>query len=220
MDVRNVGMFGFAVVVLFVAGSFAQATTYTYSPMPSDLYDLDHYYYFAWGIDAREQGLATNLAAGEVISSAQLFIDDIRDWKDEPHDVLHVRMVDNCPNVYWNRKRWPGVSWGRDNQVPADKFAGMGTFLMDYTDDDPYSWEDLTIDLPIDTLTDYILNDNLFGFTFDPDCHYYNEGITLTITSSPLPPPPNVPEPMTVIGVVTGLGALGGYLRKRKRAMA
>ncbi len=48
---------------------------------------------------------------------------------------------------------------------------------------------------------------------FDPDCHYWNNGITLTINTQTNPA---VPEPGTIILMATGLAALGRRLRRSK----
>ncbi len=48
-----------------------------------------------------------------------------------------------------------------------------------------------------------------FGLGFDPDCHYYNDGITFTIDTAP------VPEPGTMI--LLGFGMLGLALYGKRR---
>ncbi len=210
----------FALVIGFtISTSWATSYTYTFQPEPrADLWDLDHNYYYAWGInwEDRSEDPPTN----EIIESATLEIKDIYNWKHEDNDVLHMWLVDELPEVYWNHEEWPGTSYGNDWQNPSDKFAGCGgTFLGDYTDDSDLIPEDLTVDIPVTPLTQYISNDSLFGIALDPDCHYYNNGLSLIIhTSTPIPPPPNVPEPVTMLGVLIGVSGLGGYLRKRRLA--
>jgi len=223
MNIRGLGVLLF-VLLLFAGTSLVQAVTYEYKPVPRDLYDLDHWDYYAWGIDARvatEEGdvLATDLASGGVIDSARLVIRSINDWTQEDNDVLHIWLVDELPDVPWWSENWPGVSRGTDNQGTSDIFegcdsAGIGTHLMDWTDPDRYR-TNLTVNIPVAAVTSYILNDGMFGLALDPDCHYYNRGLKLTINTSPSPPPA-IPEPMTMIGVITGVGALSGYLRRRR----
>jgi len=53
--------------------------------------------------------------------------------------------------------------------------------------------------------------DTNFGLGFDPDCHYYNSGVTLTIETSP------VPEPTSLLLLGFGLMGLAGVTRKFKR---
>jgi len=50
--------------------------------------------------------------------------------------------------------------------------------------------------------------DGLFGLAFDPDCHYWNDGVQLTINAE-------VPEPATLL--LFGLGTLGLAAYRRRR---
>ena len=137
-------------------------------------------------------------------------------------------MMDSLPNISWQFTNVPGVSRGRDNQNPSDPFAASGgTHLADYTDNNwyynSYGWfrnpsEDLSISLPVDTLTNYLSNDSLVVFGFDPDCHYWNCGVKLIINTTPGGGGGGlVPEPATMLGSILGLSSLGGYLTRRKK---
>ena len=71
-------------------------------------------------------------------------------------------------------------------------------------------------------LNSYIANGNNVAFGFDPDCHYYNDGVTFSMTTTKKPTNPNaVPEPglLTFIGT-SGLPLAFGLIRARKRKMA
>jgi len=64
----------------------------------------------------------------------------------------------------------------------------------------------------ISILTTYA-GDGSFGFGIDPDCHYYNDGITFEIVTEKNP----VPEPGTIVLLGAGIFGLAAYGRKRVR---
>jgi hypothetical protein len=41
-----------------------------------------------------------------------------------------------------------------------------------------------------------------FGFGFDPDCHYYNDGVSLTIETCTVPEPTTMGAMMSAVAVV------------------
>lgn len=188
--------------LLLVTGSLGvavvQAGVYTFQPAPADLWDLDHYKYYTWGI-------GWSIPDGETLTGATLFIDNINDWQVEP-DILYIHLLDD-PTI--------GVTSGTDNQNPADHFQGQGVLLTTYTDDDgwpnpPEDWIYTFAATQLDDLESYLAN-GVFGFGFDPDCHYFNDGITLTIETTE-----TVPEPSVGLLVSVGLG-LAGWGKRRVR---
>jgi PEP-CTERM motif len=64
-------------------------------------------------------------------------------------------------------------------------------------------------------LGSYILNGGNLAFGFDPDCHFWNNGIVFTIQYTPNTP---TPEPATLALLGTGLMSVGFYLRRRRSA--
>jgi hypothetical protein len=62
------------------------------------------------------------------------------------------------------------------------------------------------------TLGSYIADDGLFGIGLDPDCHYYDCGVELKLTTTE--PGPSVPGPMAIIPF--GVGLVAAYMRRRR----
>ncbi len=182
--------------LLFAMGGVAGATTYSYTfqPSPADLYGLDHYKYYTWGVD-------WSVPDGERVIGASLFFDNIRNYNSSPND-LWVTALDTAAS---------GVAVGRDNQGGGDYFAGQGTSLL--------HWQNLS-HVPSDLSYTFsstevgglkgYLTDGNFGLGFDPDCHFYNDGITLTIQTEA------VPIPGAAWLMMAGVAGLIG-LRKRIR---
>lgn len=87
---------------------------------------------------------------------------------------------------------------------------GNGILLNHYKDL-PNTAQDITFyfnDSQLTTLNSY-LSDSNFGIGFDPDCHFYNSGISLTIETSP------VPIPASIFLLAPALFGVVGVSRKR-----
>lgn len=188
-----------AILVMALAVT-ASAGTYEFVPSDRDLEDLPHEYYFSWGI-------AWAIPANEEITEATLFIDDINDWQNEYNDNLYISLLDTAPL---------GIRRYYDNQGGGNNWSGQ-PMIADYTDTNSYA-VDLTYQFSglglIPTLTGYVNNDNVFGLGFDPDCHYYNCGIKLTINTEPTYPP--IPEPTGLAALAMGATSLGGLALRRR----
>jgi hypothetical protein len=173
------------------------SNTYTFIPSPQDLYDLDHSYYYEWGKD-------WSLPGGETITSVSISFINIYDWTYENNDTLYVNLLNTASSgvvVYYD-----GESGG--NNFP--RYIGQLSVEIG-------TWNDPNGDYAHRTTQTFNvpeayygwLSDGNFGFGIDPDCHYYNEGVVVTIETS------TVPEPSTLL--LLGLGLLGTAALRRKR---
>lgn len=167
---------------------------------PADLDDLDHYYYYTWGIN-----LGFNSLDNE-IDSAVLKINNINNWKDE-ENVLYIHLLDGTtPDIPAGFTAYEDNFEGFENA-----FDGQGIQIDAWVDADAQTNDCLVYILNPNQLE--ILNayaqDGYIVFGFDPDCHYYNQGASFTLTTV-------VPAPGAV--ALSGLGVLVvGYLRRRKQ---
>ena len=165
-----------------------------------DMFDLDHYYYYTWGL----KNVSAAIAPGEVITGASLTIQNINNWTASENNLmsqrLNVWLLDNAAvNGYVNQGDTPTGVLRRysDTDNGADNFGtwayGAKTFIGTYHDYSGGDYGDvinLTFNFSaaqVSALKTYITNGNNFALGFDPDCHYWNTGVCLTITTTRVP---------------------------------
>ena len=158
--------------LVFAAQAFALEKTYY--PNPGDLDDLPHGKTYTWGVDISEFG-------GLNIYEVVLTITSISNWDNNPNH-LYMHLLDNAPL---------GVTEGSDSDNDfIDAFAGQGPLIDDWQDTNTKDIHDTLIykfsmiDALIDSVALYRA-DNVIVIAFDPDCHFYNCGIDLTVKGEP-----------------------------------
>lgn len=167
------GMFIIGAVLILSGSLFADAV---FTPPEQDIFDLDHYYAYTWGIDLEFSTSETP------ITEAVLTFTDIYNWKAED-DNLYVHLLDDAEL---------GLSRDWDGAGDGDFFAGQGDLLINW--DDPAEWDttkDLVVTFTADQLA--LLNewgaDGRIALGFDPDCHYYNNGVSFKVVTAAVPAP-------------------------------
>ena len=185
--------------------------SYSYVPERSDLWDLDHYKYYVCKIDD-----FVALGPGHSITSATLTIDNINNWNDNTnHLYIHLlsgndfELGNNLVSAPFPASSTETIFVGYDGQGQSDNAANYnGIHLDTYIDTDGGSggakedYEYHFTEQDLAALSSYA-SDGVFGLGFDPDCHYWNDGVKLEITT--------VPEPATMVLLV-----LGGLVLRRR----
>jgi hypothetical protein len=191
----------------------------TYEHISGDMYDLDHNFAYAWKINLDGQ-----LAEDAVITGAKLHFENITDWQNET-DSLFLSVLDIKSSSF--------LPFGVNDDHLFAFNDGQAAFVDYFSAADNYhysavtdisTWSDINgyptrenVDIDfavsaVNALNAYKADDNWIGIGLDPDCHYWNDGIWLELTTSE-----NVPEPTSLSLMFIGLTSLGGAFCFRRK---
>lgn len=214
----------------------ASAAQFTFTPSPVDLNDLDHHMMYSWRVDG------VNLAGG-TITSATLAFSNIYNWDTNPA-ILYLHLFDTAvasgvhsytddasttPTTF-NDNFKNSSQAGFNTLVGNNTLASQNTFLTAAT-----AYATCTVSQPycnnvlshtasnytytltssqLTALSTYIASGGDFALGFDPDCHFFNDGITFTINTDVGSTRGVVPEPASL--TLLTLGLAGAIARRRQ----
>jgi len=194
------------------------------SPYLQDMQDLNHAYFFTWGINF-------TLPADMHVESATLSFQNLSDWTPEA-DALYLHLLNDTPiGVRHVQDQNPNSNVNApldDDFTPLHPLNPQGPLIGTYEYPDNLWPAGQNVDISfspalVAALDAYIHDGNgggptigtaghgTFGIGLDPDCHYSNDGVTLTITTFSTPD-----SGLTIMFLGFGVFALESLRRKMR----
>jgi len=209
-------------ILAFASFSSASATltSISFQPSPADLDGLDHHYSYSWRIDN------INPSSPITVTSATLTFNNIQNWDTSPN-MLFVYLLDTATQS--------GVNTFQDHPLDeapigdiVDHFANgavipslltastakIKLFQQSFTTT-PTDFTYTFTSAQLVTLSQYINNGDDLAFGFDPECHFFNDGVNFNMTFAPVPEPASLMPVSILVTVSIFLEA-----RRRRSAVA
>jgi hypothetical protein len=218
------------------------ANVFTFTPKDADLMDFDHTKFYYWGINTSNAVTQKGFNPADIVGAA-VFFDNITN-NDSAANILYVNLVDGKPKYidYNNSGTFSSYSsenigngntdgvdawYWTDNQGGGNNFNHLlgdaskqviaHTLVSTWSDTNGYpTTNDVTMTFSPAQLTALkaYLVDNIMGFGFDPDCHFYNDKVQFIVYTKA---ECKVPEPGTMPMLLgSALAGLAFFGRRKK----
>ena len=208
----------------FAAANYADAavTSLSWQPSPADLNDLDHHMVYTWRIDNISVNPATIPAPRSVsttsptgtrtrtfcicICSTPRSSAGVASFVDDP---TNSSPVTDFTDDFISTRFHSDSHWLVANGT-ADTFLKDKSFTNNPVD---YTYTFTASQLA--ALQQYLAHGGDIALGFDPDCHYFNDGVTFTLNFTPVPEVANMIPIALLLATSVAL-----EIRRRRRSIS